>query len=353
MSNSFGVFFHRNETERISLWNVKIGAKILCFPLAVAHPFLLIPIFVKKFALMVYTLGEMLLDVLAEKEIQPEEYLAFGHPGGAMLNAAVSLARAGTTTALVSEAGKDAIGDFLIRFLKNNGVSTKFIRQYPGHPTSVALARLDKRKKPDYTFKKHYPAERNLLLPEPFKPDDLLLFGSLYALDPAIRPEIEKILRAAQKAGTRLVYDPNIRMAEQLSDKTRRQALFENLKMADIIKGSDEDFGAVFGTQTPEGYVAALQQINPEAVIFITLGERGALAARGNRLIRKPARKTEVVSTIGAGDGFNAGVIARMVQKKLGLEDIPARLEEYLDSGIAFSAAVCGSKDNYIPQNNG
>ena len=298
---------------------------------------------------MVYTLGEMLLDVLTEKEIPQEEYLAFGHPGGAMLNAAVSLARAGIKTTLVSEAGDDAIGDFLIRFLKNNGVNIKFIRQYPGHPTSVALARLDIRKKPVYTFKKRYPAKRKLIIPQPFGPNDILLFGSLYALDPAIRPEILKILQTARQAGTRIVYDPNIRMAEQLADKTRRQALFENLKMADIIKGSDEDFQAVFGTQTGEGYVSNLQQINPEAVIFITLGERGALAAHGNRIIRKPAQKTEVVSTIGAGDGFNAGLIARMVQEKLKIEDIPDRLVACLDSGIAFSAAVCGSKDNYIP----
>ena len=145
------------------------------------------------------------------------------------------------------------------------------------------------------------------------------------------------------------MYDPNIRMAEQLSDKACREALFENLKVAHIIKGSDEDFGAVFGEQTPENYVSALQKINPEAVIFITLGERGALAAYKNRLIRKPARKIEVVSTIGAGDGFNAGLIARMVQDKLKIENIPNRLEACLDSGIAFSAAVCGSKDNYIP----
>ena len=298
---------------------------------------------------MVYALGEMLLDVLAEGEIQPEEYLAFGHPGGAMLNAAVSLARTGIKTALVSESGDDTVGDFLIRFLKNNGVSTKFIRQYPGHPTSVALARLNARKKPVYTFQKHYPEERQLVIPRQFKSEDLLLFGSLYALDPAIRPGIKKILHAARQAGTRIVYDPNIRMAEQLTNKTRRQALFENLKMADIIKGSDEDFGAVFGEQTPEDYVSALQKVNREAVIFVTLGERGALAAHRNLIIWKPARKIKVVSTIGAGDGFNAGVIARIVQEKVKIEDIPDRLEACLDSGIAFSAAVCGSKDNYIP----
>jgi len=298
---------------------------------------------------MVYTLGEMLLDVITEKELPHEEWLSHGHPGGAMLNAAVSLVRAGIETALISEAGDDTIGDFLVRFLQDNGIDTKYIRQYAGHPTSVALAKLDERKKPAYTFKKHYPAQRSLPLPEPFNPDDILLFGSLYALDPAIRPEIQKTLRAAQKAGTCILYDPNIRMAEQLSDKARREALMENMETAHIIKGSDEDFGVVFGEQTPEDYVSALQKVNPEAVIFVTLGEQGALAAHRNRLIRKPARKTEVVSTIGAGDGFNAGVIARIVQEKSGLEDLPAHLEACLDGGIAFSAKVCGSKDNYIP----
>jgi fructokinase len=299
---------------------------------------------------MVYALGEMLLDVITEKELPREEWLAHGHPGGAMLNAAVSLTRSGIETALISESGSDTIGTFLIRFLKDNRVNTRYIRQYPGHPTSVALAKLDEQKKPAYTFVKHYPTQRHLLLPKQFTSDDLLLFGSLYALDPAIRPEIKKTLYAARQANAMIVYDPNIRMAEQLSDKARREALMENLKYAHIIKGSDEDFQAIFGHQKHHDPISSLQKINPEAVIFLTLGERGAMAAWKNRSITKPALKIDVVSTIGAGDGFNAGLIAKIVTEGFRFGEMPYHLEECLSSGIKFSAAVCRSKENYIPR---
>ncbi len=300
---------------------------------------------------MVYTLGEMLLDVITEKEIPRTEYFRYGHAGGAMLNAAVSLARSHIKTALISETGDDAIAAFLIRFLKENHVNTAYVIQYPNTASSVALARLDRNKKPVYSFRKSYPDKRSLLSPQHFNPSDILLFGSLYSLDPVIRCEINKILRAASVSGALILYDPNIRKAEQLWQGNRRNALMENLQKASVIKGSDEDFDAVFGPQPPEKHIGTLQNINPEAVIFITLGARGALAAWKNRIIRKPASKIKVVSTIGAGDGFNAGVIAKIEREKWRPTDLPDHLEACLDSGIAFSAAVCSSKDNYIPHN--
>jgi len=73
---------------------------------------------------MVYALGEMLLDVVTDENIPQKEYLAHGHPGGAMLNAAVSLARSGAKTTMVSEIGDDDIGKFLLRFLKESNINT-------------------------------------------------------------------------------------------------------------------------------------------------------------------------------------------------------------------------------------
>jgi len=292
----------------------------------------------------------MLLDVISEKDIPRESYIRHGYPGGAMLNAALSLARTNVDTALISEVGDDATGSFLTNFLKENHVETRYIRQYQNCFSPIALARLDARKKPTYTFLKSYPAQRSLITPTLFTASDMLLFGSLYALDQDIRMEIRKITHAARTAGSLIMYDPNIRQAEQLSNKKCKEALFENLKLATIIKGSDEDFDAVFGLQSPEKHVAALQKANPDAVIFITLGRKGALAAWENKLITKPAKKTKVVSTIGAGDGFNAGLLAEIVHSRLSKDELPQHLEEMLDSGIAFSAAVCRSQENYIPE---
>lgn len=299
---------------------------------------------------MVYTLGEMLLDVITEKEIPRESYVRHGYPGGAMLNAAVSLARTNVDTALISEVGDDAIGSFLTDFLKENYVETRYILQYQDCFSPVALARLDARKKPTYTFQKSYPAQRSLTTPTRFTASDMLLFGSLYALDPDIRPEIRKILYTAAAAEILVMYDPNIRQAEQLSNNKREEALFENLKLATIIKGSDEDFDTIFGRQSPEKHITTLQNTNPEAIIFITLGAQGALAAWKNQIIKKPAQKIMVVSTIGAGDGFNAGLLAEIVHSSISKAELPQYLEKLLDSGIAFSAAVCNSADNYIPK---
>ncbi len=301
---------------------------------------------------MVYALGEILLDVVTDKEIPRKDFLAYGHAGGAMLNAAVSLARSGVNTALVSEIGDDDTGRFLLAFLHKDNIDTQFIRQYHNHLTSVALARLDAQKKPTYTFQKRYPLQRKLIIPKVFYPSDILIFGSLYALDPAIRTEISKITQKAVRAGSLILYDPNIRLAQQLSDKERKKALFENLALATIIKGSDEDFNAIFGQGTPQDHISSLQEINPEAVIFFTMGDRGALAVWKNQIITKPARKIEAVSTIGAGDGFNAGIAAYIVQNKLSEKELPRHLKSLLDTGITFSTAVCRSKYNYIPQNN-
>lgn len=300
---------------------------------------------------MVYTLGEMLLDVMVEQEteILRETFIKYGHPGGAMLNAAVSLARSGVATSLISEAGDDDVAVFLVSFLRKNGVRTQFIKRYPHSPTSVAIARLDDQKKAHYTFLKNYPDRRSLFSPGHFLAADILLFGSLYALDQDIRPEIQNILHAASEAKSILMYDPNIRNPELLTDKKQKEALMENFRLATIIKGSDEDFDAVFGRQPAEKHASSLQKINPEALIFITIGANGALSARGSRIFKKEALKVPVVSTIGAGDGFNAGVIAEIVNSRLTKEQLPYNMEKLLEAGIAYSAAVCNSAENYIP----
>jgi fructokinase len=134
-----------------------------------------------------------------------------------------------------------------------------------------------------------------------------------------------------------------------LKNPLREKALWENLRTATIIKGSDEDFHVIFGRQSPEDHLHALQKINPDALIFITMGDQGAMACHHEKQILKKAEKTKVVSTIGAGDGFNAGIIAEIVRSGISPLALPDHMEKLLESGIRYSAAVCRSKDNYIP----
>ena len=55
-----------------------------------------------------------------------------------------------------------------------------------------------------------------------------------------------------------------------------------------------------------------------------------------------------MVSTIGAGDGFNAGVIAEIMNSRFTKEQLSYKMEKLLEAGIAYSAIVCSSADNHI-----
>jgi fructokinase len=130
-----------------------------------------------------------------------------------------------------------------------------------------------------------------------------------------------------------------------------RQALVENLRLANIIKASLEDLRNIFGSLTTEGYFQKIREINKEAMIIITRGEEGATGTYREATVASPAKQINVVSTIGAGDGFNAGIVYAL--ENLTRSSLPA--EEYLksimESGTAFASEVCGTMDNYVRKN--
>ena len=293
---------------------------------------------------MIYTLGETLLDIIFD---------IIGNvtstPGGAMLNVAVSLARKEAAVTLISELGDDAVGSKIKGFLEENGVNTSFINFYDNSKTSLALAFLDEEAKPSYSFYKTYPEKRKLIKDMEFTSNDYLLFGSVYSLDPAIRKDILEIVHKAKSQGAVVIYDPNIRHAHHLSNLKVIDSVFENIALADIVKGSDEDFTNIFGEGDPDFWAGKIKEYNPDSMVVNTLGAKGSVLFSENRKIVKTSKPVEVVSTVGAGDAFNAGMLFKMstLGKRLG-ELTFADWNTILDSGTRFAVEVCASKENYV-----
>ena len=296
---------------------------------------------------MVYTLGESLLDII----ITTLDDVVV-RPGGAMLNTAVSLGRYGVDVSLLTELGDDDTSKMITSFLQDNNVSSNYIQSYNNNNTSLALAFLDDNKKPRYTFIKNYPQNRRLAdIPE-FKEGDILLFGSLYSLDKEIRKNILSIVNQARESNATIIYDPNIRNAHHLHDDELMTAVYENIKLSHIIKGSDEDFTNIFSTSDTLVQIAELRKLNKKALIIITLGADGVIADLAGQITELPAIETNVISTIGAGDAFNAGIIYSLEEAKNQNIDLRNELTDSLDcilkSGLEFSAEVCNSLDNYV-----
>lgn len=293
----------------------------------------------------IYTIGETLFDIIF-KNGQPQA----GKAGGAMLNSSVSLGRIGLPVHLISEYGDDDIGKLIDNFLKENGVSTVYSDHFRDGNTAIAIAMLDDRNDASYTFYKKYPDKRLEMGFPLIRKDDIILYGSIYAITREIREKFVKFLRSSAGNGGILIYDPNFRQAHASELNELKPLILENISMATIIRGSDEDFKNIFGADSPDEAWEVISNFcncmvytaSAEGVYVRTTGFRG----------RFPVKEIKPVSTIGAGDNFNAGMIAAIHRLGITREHFADMGEtewgNVISTGIDFASDVCLSYENYI-----
>ncbi len=294
----------------------------------------------------IFTFGEALLDITFRNG-QPVS----AWPGGAMLNTSVSLGRLGVPVSLITEYGRDQVGGLIDDFLRKNGVDTSHAARFEGHLTTVAMAFLNEKNEASYTFYKDYPAERlKTVLPEPGA-DDFLLFGSFFALDPGIRPVLTQLLATARKKGSFIYYDPNFRSAHLEELPTLKNYILENIAAATLVRGSDEDFRNIFGAENADEAWEAVSGQCP--YLIYTASSRAVYLRTPSLSLEVPVPPLEkVVSTVGAGDTFNAGVAYELYKRKIRPGDLEktgeATWTAILGTGIRLAGEVCGRYENYV-----
>ena len=147
----------------------------------------------------IFAVGETILDIIF-KDGQP----VAAKPGGSSFNAAITLGRLGAPVTFIPEMGNDHVGDMIQAFLTENGVDSRYVSRYAEGQSAIALAFLNQKSDAEYQFYKDYPHQRlDIEFPD-FNADDLLMFGSFYALNPGIRPRVKLLLEKAQAGGYRL-----------------------------------------------------------------------------------------------------------------------------------------------------
>lgn len=268
-----------------------------------------------------------------------------------MLNTSVSLGRFGLDVNFVSDLGKDMIGDTIISFLSENGVSVTYVESYENRKTAIAIAFLDERNDASYTFYKDFPENRLSTLKPDFKKGDIVLFGSFFALTESIRPVLLRFLRQAREKGCIIIYDPNFRKPHHHELETLKPYILENIAFSDIVRASDEDFNLIFGVDNASDAFTILIQNGCKNMIY-TANSSDVLMMSEYHTISLKVPVIEPVSTIGAGDNFNAGLIWTLVNHRVTKDEIgnlPVTImESILANGISFSADVCMSYENYI-----
>ena len=187
-------------------------------------------------------IGETILDIIFKND-QPHTAV----PGGSVFNGLVSLGRLDVPVSFISEVGNDRVGDIIRKFMEENHISTELVDRFPDGKSPISLAFLDEDNNANYTFYKDYPKQR-LEVPMPvINQDDILIFGSYYSLNPALRERTIEFLEYAKERKAIIYYDPNFRKAHAHEAIYLTPTILENLEYADIVRGSDEDFFNIFG----------------------------------------------------------------------------------------------------------
>lgn len=291
-------------------------------------------------------IGETILDIIFKNE-QPTAAV----PGGSVFNGIISLGRLGMPVTMITETGCDKIGGIIKNFMADNGVDDSHVCMYEDGRTAVSLAYLNERNDAEYVFYKDYPKARlDVEWPEINK-DDIVMMGSYFVLNPVLRSKVVEFLDYARKREAFIYYDINFRSTHASEAIKLYGTILENFEYADIVRGSTEDFNNMFKLSDPQR--AYKQEVSFYCKQMLCTDADGDICLFSPSVTKKyMVNKIDTVSTIGAGDNFNAGIIFGLMKEGIGRDEIGSITEgqwnRIIAHGQALAAQVCQSFNNSI-----
>ncbi|MGN0202156.1 MAG: PfkB family carbohydrate kinase [Candidatus Cryptobacteroides sp.] len=301
---------------------------------------------------MIIGIGETVLDIVF-KCGQPKSAV----PGGSTFNSMISLGRTAgklfpeVPLVMVTRVGRDMVGDIILSFMRENNVRTDAVECLEGVQSTVSIAMLDERNDARYEFFRDTSAPAFESCGIEFHPGDLVLFGSFFAINKGTREVTRELVTRARAAGAIIYYDINFRRSHLLDLPATKSCIEENCALSDIVRGSSEDISYIYGTE--DAALVYRDHISSLCGTFIcTKGAGQTEVFSDGRSCVFDVEKIQTVSTIGAGDSFNAGILFGLLKEGFTKEKV-ARLEaedweKLVPAAAKFSANVCRSMDNYV-----
>ena len=257
--------------------------------------------------------GEALWDLFA---VESDTGLSFdARIGGSPLNVAVGLSRLGQDSALFTGLSTDRLGERIHDVLVRECVDTGLLIRMP-NPTTLSLVDVGEDGSPAYAFYGEGAADRSVEASElPALPTDAWgVHAGSYSL--AVDPVGASLLTLLEReAGQRLVtLDPNVRLNVEPDVAHWRDRIEEFVARVDLVKASDEDLALLYPGAEPGG-IARNWLAAGASVVIVTRGQDGAEAFGRFGQVAVPAARVEVMDAVGAGDTFQAALIAGLAER--------------------------------------
>ena len=300
---------------------------------------------------MILCCGEALIDMLPRTTTLGEPAFA-PYVGGAVFNTAIALGRLGAPAGFFSGLSSDLFGGQFREALGASKVSSTYAHTSP-RPTTLAFVRLTNGQA-TYTFYDENTAGRMLTiedLPKLGAEIEAMLFGAISLISEPAGSAYEEFMRREHNSRV-MMLDPNIR-PNFIPDKAKHlRRIREMMAMADIVKLSDEDLKWFDEAGSHEEVVRNWLDRGPKLIV-VTHGSEGAVGYSKAHKVTVMPQKVKVIDTVGAGDTFNAGILASLHEQglltKAAIGDLPEEaIRKALELG-AKAAAVTVSRAGANP----
>lgn len=267
---------------------------------------------------------------------------------GAEFNVAVGLARLGHPVTYLTRLGDDPFGKRIVRVLGENGIGSEFVRYSADRSTGFMLKSKVHSGDPEIFYFRRGSAASALSADDVDGVDFsgygwLHLTGILPALSDQTRGAAFHLIRRAREAGLTISFDPNLRPQLWPSREVMVETINQIASLADYVLPGEGEGEILCGSRDAGEIGRFYLSLGAKAVVT-KVGGRGAVisTAEGDRLV--PGFAVEkVVDTVGAGDGFAAGMLSGLME---GLT-----LEEAVRRGNAVGAiqVTCIGDNDGLP----
>jgi fructokinase len=286
---------------------------------------------------MILCCGEALIDMLPRDTTLGEKGFA-PYAGGAIFNTAIALGRLGVPSAFFTGLSDDMMGDVLRDTLRDSSVDFSYCATLP-RPTTIAFVKLVDGHA-TYAFYDENTAGRMITeadLPALGDDCEALHFGAISLIPEPCGSTYEALMKREHEKRV-ISLDPNIRPGF-IKDKAAHLARIRRMAaMSDIIKFSDEDL-VWFGLEGDEEMLARHWLHHGARLVVVTRGADGAVGYTADHKVTVPSERVTVVDTVGAGDTFDAGILASLKKQNLLTKAQVARLtEEQIGNALKLAA---------------
>ena len=286
-------------------------------------------------------IGETIVDLICEKRLaDPVEADEFRpHPGGALANVAVAVARAGGKAALLSGVGDDAWGRWMLARFEQEGVTARWIATTPGRPTPLAVVTFDRDGEPAFQVYGEGIEDTMLAagerLDQALDEAEALVFGSNTLVGDDERQLTLRARDAARERGLPVLFDPNLRPTRWGSVQEAAAHCREACEGVFCVKAAHDEGELLTGCADPVQAAQALCDFGARVAV-VTRGAEGAVM-RGESSVEVDAPTVEVVAPLGAGDAFMGALAAGLSAVDWDAE----RSAEAMKAAAAAGAAAC------------